>query len=318
MGFVCLFIINGNLKAAENISSNNTSHSTKSLLWISPHTEPENDLIFKGFNHLVNKNVNITYLSIEESIGAIQEVDSNQYLFIVASGDKAWNLIDPLETMSTKIGVGVSDDIFNSQISDFNTNEYLISKEQPLRRLFAFISALDLNHSQSTALFYKHELIQKQRFIRQAKSQDIPFKPVAYSKMSTVVDIMNSIHNCCKIFYLKQNSFENKPEKLRATLMESYRRKIITIGNRKQMLTSGAMFTIYTPEHLLGKQTSSLVNDLLDGRSAKAYQRPEQFVIESNLKMKKAMGGKLAKKSIGSILTDTKIAENVSDREIFQ
>lgn len=305
-----------NFKLAASEALHVEQDKKHSILWVGQHLQPANDLVFKGFQHEVKNLFHITYISTQENSAIVEQTDINHYDYIIASGDLAWKLIEPLETGVPKLGIGVGIKSFPSYSSSFHTNEYLITKEQSPQRIFSLISALDLNHTQSSALFNKKQFKQKLNFINVAKANKVPFESIVYKTGQSIFDIAVSIDNCCRVLYFGQQDFNNNPLQHKSLLLESYRRKIITISNNKNMIALGAMYVIYTPGHELGKQGAYLIRNLMKGKAQKAYQYPDEFVINSNLKIKSIIGGTSLKQSIGEITQRIKLAEHLAKQDV--
>ncbi len=307
-GLFITFIASSNLIAAESLNP-----TKDSILWVSAYQDEKLDLELKGFNYSSHNQFLIDFIDSNKLSSIYEKLETKNYRYIIAVADRAWQTISPLNIDIPKVGIGISSELFNTAKQENKDKQYLISKEQPVHRLFALLNAMDFNHTQASALFFKEQQSLKKTYLQLAQSLSIPFKAINTNKQTSIIETINSIHNCCRILLLKDTDFSNSIIKLKSLLFESYRRKIITIGSNKQMLKLGAMYAIYTEPHQLGQQAAIITLNVALKNDIARFQTPEKFVIDSNHKIKNSIGGSLAKKSIGDLLQKTKLAEQFAN-----
>ncbi|NVJ67379.1 MAG: hypothetical protein HWE16_12905 [Gammaproteobacteria bacterium] len=282
---------------------------TGKILWLSAYQDEKLDLELKGFNYSTSNQYAIDFIASNKTQQIQQKLASQDYQYLVAVADKAWQLIEPLETKTPKIGVSVSAEVFKRTSFHNKKDHYLISKEPPSRRIFAMLKAMDLNRIQAASLFNKGQQQAKNDFIKQAKIFNVPFQAIDVKPKSSTIKLINSIDNCCRVLYLKQRDLNGSAVKLKSILFESYRRKIITITDDKKLLKHGAIYAIYSQPHQLGQQAANIALGLSSGANVEPLQEPHNFVIDSNHKMKNIIGGNLATLPNGTLMQKTKFAE---------
>lgn len=308
-----VLVVIGLVFSQQNIAASDDVQFTQKpiILWVSQYSEAEQDLALKGFNYTTNNQFEIDFISVADfSITSIK----NDYQYLVSVSDPAWHLIKALHTKEPKIGIGVSSSLLKAAQEQNQPNQYLIGKEQPSWRFFTLLKAMNLNHTQAAALFEKSQLAFKLSFINQAEALGVPFKPISISHQSNTIQIINSVHDCCRALLIKQEDFQGLAIKQRSLFYESYRRKIITIGDREEMLKLGAMYSLYSEPHQLGQQAADLLLALKADEPVAAYQEPRDFVINSNHKVRSIIGGNLAKVSIGDLTQQIKLTEITNNK----
>ncbi len=311
-----LFINNGltfQVIAEQDVAPENTK---KKVLWVSNKKDKDKDLTFRGFKYAAKGKYVLQYISIDSNV--IKQLDTREssFDFIIASGDNAWELIATSNHNVALIGIGLNQSNIQKYSTVRRSNHYLIAKEQAPQRIFAMMSVLDLNHSQAAALFNKNQIQEKFEFYKQSKVRGLPFKAINIQKNQNILKIIASVQDCCRILYLKDSDFLLSPEKIKSILIESYRRRIIVIGNHPDMLKLGAMYVIYTPDHELGIQAASTIQSLINNKDIKPVQRPKEFVIDSNVTLRKLIGGSLINQPIGDLLNKTKLLDSIVDKDI--
>lgn len=310
-GLCCILVVF--FVSSKSIAAESLNPEKASILWVSAYQDEKLDLELKGFNYSSHNQFSIDFIDSNSLSAVNDKLKTKNYRYIIAIADRAWQAIEPLDTATSKIGIGISADLFSVEKRKNTKGHYLISKEQPVHRLFALLNAMDFNHAQASALFYKEQQEVKKVFLKQAQNLGIPFKAINVNKQTSTIETINSIYNCCRVLLLKDADFSASIIKLKSLLFESYRRKIITIGSNQQMLKLGAMYAIYTEPHQLGQQAAIITLNLALDNEIDRFQDPDNFVIDSNHKIKNSIGGSLAKRSIGNLLQKTKLAEQFID-----
>ncbi|MRX28399.1 hypothetical protein [Kangiella sp. HZ709] len=288
---------------------------TIDVLWLSSSPKPAEDLILKGFEYGFDKPYLLKFVSLKDQALIPLFLSNNDYEIIIASGDMAWNIIANLNTKTNAIGLGVSQKTLLEYSSGLKANQFLLTKEQPPNRIFAFIDSLELKHAQVSEFFTKHHQALRHSQTNSAKKIGVPYKAIIIEADTSVMKVINSVHNCCGILYLKHYDFLGNTRKHQATFYESYRRRIVTIGNRPYMASLGANYVIYTPEHEIGIQAVNIINKIQQKEPQAAIHYPQEFAIDINTKLTHLFNKGNKALSVGILIDKIKNAEKIFKQE---
>ncbi len=288
---------------------------TIEILWLSNALIPAEDLILKGFEYSFDTAYLLKFVSLKDQAEIPLFLSNNDYDIILASGDAAWDLLAQLGTKTRAIGLGVSQSILFKYSNKLKANQFLLTKEQPPNRIFAFVDSLDLKHAQVSELFTKDHQALRNSQINGAQQIGVPYKAIIAEADTSVMKVINSVHNCCSILYLKHYDFLSDTRKQQAALYEGYRRKIITIGDRPYMVSLGANYVIYTPEHEIGIQAVSIVKKLQQQESQVSIHYPQEFAIDINAKLTNLFDKGNRKISVGVLIDKIKNTEKIFEQE---
>ncbi|WP_251359361.1 hypothetical protein [Kangiella sp. TOML190] len=303
------------LAASEDLPSlDNTVTKSVSLLWIAPYQKPERAPIYQAFKSILNSdsqlalNFEIRYQPFVIGQDLSSQLNSS-YDFIITAGDHAWLSLKDTSVSAKKIGLMLSEPLFRELTIQNPEQVYAISSQQPAQRFFALIQAMNFYQTQTASFFTKQQIEQKLLFENTARTFDVPFMAMEHSSKTSILEASNSIDACCRVLLVKSQDFGASLAKQKALMMNSYKNKIIVIGDSRTLLKQGAMVVLFSQPHQIGQQAAEMVRDILTKKNLKPFQEPNNFMIDSNNYISQLMG--YDKESVGSLTRKTKLIENI-------
>lgn len=318
--FFCTFFVLFSLPALTAQSNNSETSSLKAntqafkILWLTDESIRAQH-IFKGFKHYYHRKKTLAPTLHTQNPGTVEELEAlltkEHYDFIVSNNHNHWFLLKKIKHDTKRLGLMLTSKELSETKIQYQQDPafFAISEQQPSYRFFALISALELFNSQTTSLFSPHEKKQRLEYETKAKTFLIPFQSIVLDDEKKVIHAINSIKDCCKTLLLKKEDLNGSMHKRKSLLMHSYKNKIMVIADQPTLLKKGAMLALYSQPYEIGLQAAKTVDSSLNNLAVSRFQEPENFMIDSNRGIIRALG--FSQVSLGRLINATKESEKI-------
>lgn len=261
---------------------------------LSPYsTEQERALIYSFRKTLLdeyNIKASETLIFWQRQQNWQQLLEHNQPDLIVAIGNDSYNKVKDLELSAPVLAMMLSKDLLQQLRQHPHDNIYAITHTQPSERFVQLAKSLNVYQAQIGSFVSPQIKNQIQEFERLAKFYDLSYQPVIVEPKRRGRDAIRQLSLCCSVIIL-ESDYVYRPGKVRKSiLVNAYRHRIIVIAHSESVLKEGAMLTLFTQSHDIGKQGATLYSQILNHTVSQPYQYPTSFSISINRKIARLLG----------------------------
>ncbi|GAA0198626.1 hypothetical protein GCM10009123_02400 [Kangiella japonica] len=219
-----------------------------------------------------------------------QQLELNQPDLIIAIGNDSFNKIKDLGLSTPILAMMLSKDLLQQLRQHPRDNIYAITHTQPTERFVQLAKSLNVYQAQIGSFVSPQIKDQIQEFERLARFYDLSYRPVIVEPKRKGRDAIRQLSLCCSVIIL-ESDYVFRPGKVRKSiLVNAYRQRIIVIAHSESVLKEGAMLTLFTQPHNIGKQGAALYNQILNDTVSLPYQYPASFSISINRKIARLLG----------------------------
>lgn len=243
---------------------------------------------------------------------------------IISLGDETWDKVNAINSDKIHLGLNVSTGKLN-QLQQTNAPlKFAISHDQPIKRYFYLLKALELDDKPTAILFNQNERLERLATSKLASKMLIDFNPIQVNNQQNYSKIIKQLSTCCSVLLFNTNQKFISGLNRKSIMMNSYRNRIIVIGNSIKLLKEGAMLALLTRPYDMGSQAADLLAKMLqkkepaltaqteqtinDFPKIDKYQYPKHFYLNSNHRIEKMLG--LVNLSLGKLSNHIKNNEN--------
>lgn len=188
-------------------------------------------------------------------------------------------------------------------------NFYAITHEQPLLRYFALIKSLNIYQAQTATFFSQDNSQMKGRYQELARFFNLPYKSLMVKPELKTQDAINQLINCCRIMLHDTDRIYPPGRSRKSLLYNSFRHRVIVIGNSPSMLQEGAMLALFSKPFTIGEQTADLIYQIENGQLKERYQYPNKFVLDANRRIARLLG--FSELTLGELIGQIERLENI-------
>lgn len=219
-----------------------------------------------------------------------QQLEQNQPDLIVAIGNDSYNKVKELKLSAPVLAMMLSKDLLQQLRQHPRDNIYAITHTQPSDRFVQLAKSLNVYQAQIGSFISPQIKNQIHEFEQLARFYDLTYRPVIVEPKRKGRDAIRQLSLCCSVILL-ESDYVYRPGKVRKSiLVNAYRQRIIVIAHSESVLKEGAMLTLFTQPHDIGKQGATLYSQILNDSVSEPYQYPTSFSISINRKIARLLG----------------------------
>ncbi len=236
-------------------------------------------------------------------------INNSEADYIITVGQEALERIMKEHPNRPVIALMNTADSIEAMRQNPHENFYAITHEQPLLRYFALIKSLDIYQAQTATFFSQDNSQMKARYQNLARFFNLPYKSLMVRPKLKTQDAINQLINCCRIMLHDTDRIYPPGRSRKSLLYNSFRHRIIVIGNSPSMLQEGAMLALFSKPYTIGEQTADLIYQIENGHVKERYQYPNKFVLDANRRIARLLG--FSELTLGELIGQIERLENI-------
>lgn len=291
-------------------------HPTRKVISVDvlgPYSSPqEQELLFGLKQSLLDKydlGLKQNLLFWQKQPNWASYISDSESDYIITVGQEALDYVMKVQTERPVIALMNTADSLEILRQHPHDDFYAITHEQPLIRYFALIKSLNIYQAQTGTFFSHHNGYMKDRYQALAQFFNLPYKPLVVNTQLKTLDAINMLVSCCRIMLHDTDRVYPPGRSRKSLLVNSFRNRIIVIGNSPNMLREGAMLALFSKPYTIGEQTADLIYQIEKGLVKEPYQYPDKFVLDANRRIAKLLG--FSELTLGELIGQIEKLENV-------
>lgn len=291
-------------------------HPTRKVISVDvlgPYSSPqEQELLFSLKQNLLDKydlGLKQNLLFWQKQPNWASFINNSEADYIITVGQEALEHVMKERPNRPVIAVMNTADSLEQLRQNPHDNFYAITHEQPLIRYFALIKSLKIYQAQTASFFSSQNSYMKSRYQKLSRFFNLPYKPIVVNPKLKTLDAINQLADCCRIMLHDTDRIYPPGRSRKSLLVNSFRHRIIVIGNSPSMLQEGAMLALFSKPYTIGEQTADLLYKIEYGQIEERYKYPDKFVLDANRRIAKLLG--FSELTLGELIGQIEMLENV-------
>lgn len=291
-------------------------HPTRKVISVDvlgPYSSPqEQELLFGLKQSLLDKydlGLKQNLLFWQKQPNWASYISNSESDYIITVGQEALDHVMKVQTERPVIALMNTADSLEILRRHPHDDFYAITHEQPLIRYFALIKSLNIYQAQTGTFFSHQNGYMKDRYQALAQFFNLPYKPLVVNTQLKTLDAINMLVSCCRIMLHDTDRVYPPGRSRKSLLVNSFRNRVIVIGNSPNMLREGAMLALFSKPYTIGEQTADLIYQIEKGLVKEPYQYPDKFVLDANRRIAKLLG--FSELTLGELIGQIEKLENV-------
>ncbi|MHC9510051.1 hypothetical protein [Kangiella sp. M94] len=291
-------------------------HPTRKVISVDvlgPYSSPqEQELLFGLKQSLLDKydlGLKQNLLFWQKQPNWASYISDSESDYIITVGQEALDHVMKVQTERPVIALMNTADSLEILRRHPHDDFYAITHEQPLIRYFALIKSLNIYQAQTGTFFSHQNGYMKDRYQDLAQFFNLPYKPLVVNTQLKTLDAINMLVSCCRIMLHDTDRVYPPGRSRKSLLVNSFRNRVIVIGNSPNMLREGAMLALFSKPYTIGEQTADLIYQIEKGLVKEPYQYPDKFVLDANRRIAKLLG--FSELTLGELIGQIEKLENV-------
>lgn len=236
-------------------------------------------------------------------------INNSEADYIITVGQEALELVLQERPSRPVIALMNTADSIELLRQNPHDNLYAITHEQPLLRYFALIKSLNIYQAQTATFFRQNDSHMKSRYQQMARFFNLPYKSLMVEPKLKTLDAINQLKSCCRIMLHDTDRIYPPGRSRKSLLYNSYRHRVVVIGNSPSMLQEGAMLALFSKPYTIGEQTADLIYQIENGQVKERYQYPSTFILDANRRIAGLLG--FSELTLGELIGQIEMLENV-------
>lgn len=291
-------------------------HPTRKVISVDvlgPYSSPqEQELLFSLKQNLLDKydlGLKQNLLFWQKQPNWATYIKNTEADYIITVGQEALDRVMRVQTDRPVIALMNTADSIEILRQHPHDDFYAITHEQPLIRYFALIKSLNIYQAQTASFFSDQNSYLKTRYQQLSRFFNLPYKPLVVNPQLKTLDAINQLISCCRIMLHDTDRIYPPGRSRKSLLVNSFRHRLIVIGNSQNMLQEGAMLALFSKPYTIGEQTADLIYQIEKGQIKERYQYPDKFVLDANRRIAKLLG--FSELTLGELIGQIEMLENV-------